>query len=200
MIDSITGKIEEISEQRVILQTGNIAYILNCSNITISDFSMVKESIKVYTYLSVKDTGIELYGFSTQNEREMFFKLISVPKVGAKIALSILSLYTASELTVSIIAQDSAVISKASGVGKKLAENIVLNLKDKFSTAEIDTAADFPEREAYEPDDDIRHEALVALSTLGFERNMSVKLINKAYEEGITIEELISRALQAAGK
>ncbi len=198
MIDNIQGAVEEINEMKAVIRSGKIAFSLSCSNITLSELNAAEGEVKVYTYLSMKDTGIELYGFSGKTERDMFFRLISVSKVGPKLALSILSLYTPSELILHIVSGESQALAKAAGVGKKLAENIVLNLKDKFSDAEIAAADGFTAAFPAEQND-IRAQAMSALMSLGFDRSISASIINSVYVEDITVEELISRALQRAG-
>ena len=135
--------------------------------------------------------------FFTQAEREIFLKLISVSKVGPKVALSILSQFTPSEVISAIVSNNAKILTSANGVGKKLAENIVFNLKDKFDDFESEG---FSMNVTDIFDTDPQNEAISALVGLGFERSYSTKLVKTVYDENATCEELISRSLKMIGK
>ena len=200
MYDYITGMCVSVSDSRAVIECGGIGYVMTCSYNTILHIKDVKENVRVYTYMSVKDTGIELMGFYSLEERDMFNALTSVNKVGSRIALSILSMFTPSEVTGFIVSADSASLSKASGVGKKLAESIVFNLKDRFKGAEIPTSADIYGVEAdYMEDASHKDEALIALTGLGFERSVAIRLINDVFREGMGVSEIIAEALRSVG-
>ncbi|MCR4893559.1 MAG: Holliday junction branch migration protein RuvA [Eubacteriales bacterium] len=200
MYDYITGMCVSVSDSRAVIECGGIGYVMTCSYNTILHIKDVKESVRVYTYMSVKDTGIELMGFYSLEERDMFNALTSVNKVGSRIALSILSMFTPSEITGFIVSADSASLSRASGVGKKLAESIVFNLKDRFKGAEIPSSADSYGVEAdYMEDASHKDEALIALTGLGFERSVAIRLINDVFREGMGVSEIIAEALRSVG-
>lgn len=204
MYDYITGRCVSFDDSRVVIECGGIGYILTCSYNTIMHLRDAKDDVRVYTYMSVKETGIELSGFYSREERDMFFALTSVTKVGARIALSILSTFTPQEITGYIVSADSVSLSKASGVGKKLAESIVFNLRDRFKNAasqEIAASAAVPaEKERdYMQDASNKDEALVALVGLGFERAMAIKLINDVFREGMDVSDILSEALKSVG-
>ena len=200
MYDYITGMCVSVSDSRAVIECGGIGYVMTCSYNTILHIKDVKENVRVYTYMSVKDTGIELMGFYSLEERDMFNALTSVNKVGSRIALSILSMFTPSEVTGFIVSADSASLSKASGVGKKLAESIVFNLKDRFKGAEIPSSADSYGVEAdYMEDASHKDEALIALTGLGFERSVAIRLINDVFREGMGVSEIIAEALRSVG-
>lgn len=200
MYDYITGMCVSVSDSRAVIECGGIGYVMTCSYNTILHIKDVKENVRVYTYMSVKDTGIELMGFYSLEERDMFNALTSVNKVGSRIALSILSMFTPSEVAGFIVSADSASLSKASGVGKKLAESIVFNLKDRFKGAEIPSSADSYGVEAdYMEDASHKDEALIALTGLGFERSVAIRLINDVFREGMGVSEIIAEALRNVG-
>ena len=200
MYDYITGMCVSVSDSRAVIECGGIGYVMTCSYNTILHIKDVKENVRVYTYMSVKDTGIELMGFYSLEERDMFNALTSVNKVGSRIALSILSMFTPSEVTGFIVSADSASLSKASGVGKKLAESIVFNLKDRFKGAEIPSSVDSYGVEAdYMEDASHKDEALIALTGLGFERSVAIRLINDVFREGMGVSEIIAEALRSVG-
>lgn len=198
MIDSITGNIDSSTDKEAVIICNSIGYKLSCSYTTIRELNANKNDIKVYTYMSVRENAIELFGFYTHSERDMFLKLINVSKVGPKLALSLLSFYSSAEIIMMIASGDAAGLSKAPGVGKKLAENIVVNLKDKFSDDDIDEN----NRIAGMIDDSVqpKDEAVLALCSLGFDRTYAIKLIKGIDSENMSVEEIISSALVTAGK
>lgn len=200
MYDYITGTCVSVSDSRAVIECGGIGYVMTCSYNTILHIKDLKENVRVYTYMSVKDTGIELMGFYSLEEREMFNALTSVNKVGSRIALSILSMFTPSEITGFIVSADSTSLSRASGVGKKLAESIVFNLKDRFKGADVSSFTESYGVEAdYMEDASHKDEALIALTGLGFERSMAIKLINDVFREGMGVSEIIAEALRSVG-
>ncbi len=196
MIDYIIGSIDSIHDGYIVLNANSIGYILNASSTAINELSSKNGEIKVYTYLSVSENGINLYGFYDQTEREVFLKLTSVPKVGPKAALSILSLYLPPQLINYIVSSDIKALTKANGVGQKLAESIVFNLKSKFNNFAV--SDQYNELE-YLNESTPKNEAIAALASLGFEQNFCLKLVGSIYEEYLTVEELIGRALKIAG-
>lgn len=196
MIDYIIGSIDSLHDGHIVLNANSIGYILNASSTAINELSSKNGEIKVYTYLSVSENGINLYGFYDQSEREVFLKLTSVPKVGPKVALSILSLYMPSQLINYIMSKDIKALAKANGVGQKLAESIVFNLKSKFNNFAV--SDQYNELE-YLNELTPKNEAIAALASLGFEQSYCLKLVGSIYEEHLTVEELIGRALKIAG-
>ena len=197
MIDYIIGTIDSVQDGSVVIEANSIGYIMNVSSTTITELANADDLNKLYTYLTVTDNGINLYGFFSQAEREIFLKLISVSKVGPKVALSILSQFTPAEVISAIISNNAKILTSANGVGKKLAENIVFNLKDKFDDFESEG---FSMNVTDIFDTDPQNEAISALVGLGFERSYSTKLVKTVYDENATCEELISRSLKMIGK
>ncbi len=197
MIDYIVGVIDSVQDGSVVVEANSIGYMLNVSTTTITELANAEDQTKLYTYLNVNDNGINLYGFSAKAEREVFLKLISVSKVGPKVALSILSQYTPSEVISAVVSNNAKALTNANGVGKKLAENIVFNLKDKFEDFESE---EFSMNSIDIFENDPQNEAISALVGLGFERSYSTKLIKTVYDENATCEELISRSLKMIGK
>ena len=197
MIEYLTGTAQAGDEGNLILCCGSIAYSLNCSAQTLNELCISKDPVKVYTYLAASENGIALYGFIDKHEREMFYRLTSVSKVGPKAALSILSLFRANELVMVITSGDAQALSRANGIGKKLAESIVFNLRDKLSAFEPGDAADI--LYGSETGHDAKSEAVLALVSLGFDSASGTRMINACYEEGLSCEELISRALIQLG-
>lgn len=193
MIDYMIGTVSNVSDGVAVIEAGAIGYQLLCSLTTIAELSASNSEVKVYTHLSVTDNGLFLYGFYDRAERELFLKLTSVTKVGPKVALSLLSLYPAAHLIQHIVNQDAKALSKANGVGQKLADSIVFNLKGKFDLV--------AEEQWIEPDLSFadatpKAEAVSALIALGFDRSDSVRYIQTVYQDGLSSKELLSMALK----
>ena len=194
MISFLRGTVESVGENYAVLDVNGVGYYFSCSMTTVNELTMVSDEVKVYTHMTLSDMGVFLYGFISRAEKEIFLKLTSVSKVGGKVALSILSLYTPSEVILSIVSGDIKALSRASGVGKKLAESIIFNLKDKFDV-EGGLNLEGSDEVNSEYSSEVKNEAVLALVSLGFDRSFSIKTVNNSYEENISCEELISRCL-----
>lgn len=191
MISFLVGVIEEKSENTLILDVSGVGYELTVSTNTLSSLPMAGESVKIFTYMAVREDGVFLFGFSSKEEREVFFKLISVSGVGPKMAITILSGLSLSDLTIAIIKEDSKLLSKIKGLGKKTAERICLELKDKLgqaSTNETTFSADY--------DEDAVQMATDTLISLGINKNEAYMLARANAQNDATAEEIISKALR----
>lgn len=195
MFYSITGNIIYSDDSSVAINTGGIAFKINTSFNTLKEIGKTGQETTLYTYLSVKEDALELYGFSTTRELEYFKLLMTVQGVGPKAALSILSVHTPNSLTFSITSCDSKSISKAPGVGPKTAQRIILELKDKFSNAlpEQAKASDFSS--PVFPVTGNISEAETALITLGYSKNDAVKALS-----GLNSTEPVEVLIRAALK
>ena len=185
--------------------SGTVAYktvnfiALNVNGIGFQVFVPAREMIGVqagdplmlYTYTNIREDALELYGFRAQDELDMFVALISVSGVGPKSALSLLDVMTASGLAAAIVTGDEKAILKAQGIGKKTAQRILLELKDKVSSDSI-----FPTEDGEEllPTDD-KDEAVVALTALGYTAQ-EAKAALRGAPKGLSVEELIKHALK----
>ena len=137
MYSYIKGTIEEIGITNIVIENNNIGYEINVSSNTIKDLQLGKMA-KIYTKLIVREDDMSLCGFSTKEEMQMFELLTSVSKIGPKVGLGILSFGTPGQLGAYILSVDVAKLSKAPGVGKKTAERIVLELKDKIDKNNVE--------------------------------------------------------------
>ena len=138
MFSYIIGTIEYKGDNLLILDNNNIGYEITISNNTLMSLPNLGESIKIHTYVHFKEDGVSIYGFENLDEKEMFLKLINISGVGPKAAIGILSGLTPSALSIAIMKQDDKSIASIKGIGKKTAERIVLELKDKVNiTSEI---------------------------------------------------------------
>lgn len=153
------------------------------------------EEVKVHTSMIVKEDDISLYGFSDREELELFELLITVSGIGAKGAMSIMSVLSPNALKLAIASGDSKSISKANGVGKKTAERIIIDLKDKlgnFDETELDAHID----DKIFVNDDTRSEAKIALISLGYSQQEAENAISKIKGENLSIEDYIKLALK----
>ncbi|MBP5282352.1 MAG: Holliday junction branch migration protein RuvA, partial [Lachnospiraceae bacterium] len=182
MIGFVRGIVEYVSEECVVLDVGGVGYNVHVSTDTASKMPSLGEEAKLYTYTSVREDAIWLYGFLSRKDLEIFKKCISVNGIGPKGALSILSVMDADTLRYAITAGDKKAISKAPGVGPKMAERLILELKDKVSidddviSLEIEkTAASAGSLAADTPQ---KREAVEALVALGYGQTESLKAVN----------------------
>ena len=195
MIAYLKGNIIEKTENLVILEVNNVGYEVNISQSTY--LSIVnKNECELFTYLQVREDGISLFGFSTKSEKDLFLKLITVNGVGPKMAISILSGASLTDLVTSIIAEDSVMLSRVKGVGKKTAERIILELKEKISTDIMIENSNGVENIALDTSNNVVNDAIMALVALGLTRTDAMKRIKANLETNDTVENLIEKVLK----
>lgn len=196
----IKGKLVLSEASQVVLDAGGVAYALTTSANTqsaVSSRSFNGESeITLYTHLSVREDGIELFGFHDLSELDMFKMLISVSGIGPKAAMSILSYMTPDSIALAIISDDKKAISKAPGVGPKTAARIILELKDKLKGARITASQDTEEITAVPSSNSKYSEALDALTVLGFHRTAAESALKSIDVENSELEDIIREALK----
>lgn len=194
----LSGTVAHVAPFLAVIDCGGVGYACKTTNYTLGTIKK-GEQAKLFTYLSVKEDSVDLFGFSTQEELNLFQLLISVSGVGPKAALSILSSSSPSNLALSIITGDVKALTVAQGVGKKIAQRIVLELKDKLAKEQgvvfNDPGAAPSANSALIPEDKVS-EAGAALAVLGYsqnEINVALKGIDMA---SLTLEEIIKQALK----
>ena len=195
MISFIIGRIEEKNESSVVAECSGVGYELFASTTTISTLPLVGENAKIYTYMQVREDGISLFGFSTVDERDLFYKLISVSGVGPKMAIAVLSGMKISDLLLCILKEDTNMLSKIKGLGKKTAERIVLELKDKVSPV---GPVDFTI--SAQVNEDALNDAIEALISLGLSKNEALKYARQNATESSSAEDIISAVLRNMGR
>jgi len=182
MIGFVHGIVEYVSEELAILDVGGIGYNIHVSADTASKMPGLGEEEKLYTYTSVREDAIWLYGFLTRQDLEIFKKCITVSGIGPKGALSILSVMDADTLRYAIMAGDKKAISKAPGVGPKMAERLILELKDKVSIDDEMIGREIAQAATGNPlmaaDTPEKKEAVEALVALGYGQTESVRAVN----------------------
>lgn len=196
MIGYLQGKVLSYANSSVLLETGGVGFEVLCSA---SAYEMLITQTKggIYTYLSVRDDGFYLYGFISQEEKNMFLKLISVSGIGPKMGITILSAMPLKDLAFIIASSDSKTLSKVKGVGKKTAERIILELRENISALDLPESEVLTKKGATSNSSKETDDAVIALLSLGFSRSESEKAVSKAREMGAdTIETIITIALQ----
>lgn len=201
MIAFLVGTIEYKSENSLILDVNGVGYELAISNNTLLTLPNVGETIKILTYMQVSEnTGVTLYGFGSEEEKSLFLKLITVSGIGSKIAIGILSGMKLSDLIVSIINEDSNSLSKIKGLGKKGAERICLELKDKISTTSLNLDDIASVMAGGEYNESALNDAVETLISLGINKNEAYRLARIKADANITAEEIILKVLRELGR
>jgi len=187
MIAYVKGIIDSITDDTVVVEVGGIGYNVRISASTAALLPGIGHEVKMYTYTLVREDAFSLYGFLTRDDLEIFKKCITVNGIGPKGALAILSIMDAGALRIAIVSGDSKAIAKASGIGAKTAERLILDLKDKVSIEEalyggMDGMTSVAVVSALEPQVKEAIEALVALGYSQSEASKAVSSITNANE------------------
>lgn len=181
MIAYVKGTVEDISEDNAIIDVGGIGYNVRISADTAARLPGIGENAKLYTYTSVREDAVQLYGFLSKNDLDIFRQCIMVSGIGPKGALSILSVLNADALRFAIITGDAKAISKAPGVGAKTAERLILELKGKVSVQDTMIGREIQGAGAASPgmaDTPQKQEAVEALVSLGYGNAEALKAVN----------------------
>ena len=189
MIRLLTGEIVSVTEGYVVLVVNGIGYLVGTS--TKTTLYKVGENVTLHTHLAVRETALDLYGFTSMSELDLFELLISIPKIGPKSALQILNQATPTLLMEAIGKKDPAYLHKLSGIGKKTCENIVLFLYDKIDGMAF--ASDFVAGGGLT---DAQTDAIDALVSLGYDLTTAREAVKHLESEGVTANELIKQALK----
>lgn len=197
MIGFVKGRIDEISEENVVVDIGGIGCNVKISSETAAQLSGVNEEVKLYTYTCVREDLFQLYGFLTRDELEIFKKLITVNGIGPKGGLAILSVMSVDNLRFAIIAGDAAAIAKAPGIGKKTAERVILDLKDKVSIEDTFASREMTQLTEKAVDKQAKNEAVEALTALGYSASDALRAVNMvSFEEDMSVETILKFALK----
>ena len=195
MYSFIKGAVVEKHENLVIIENNGIGFELVVSTNALDNVGPIGQQVKMHTYYYVREDQAVLFGFGSLEEKHMFLKLIKVNGIGPKMAIGILSGVTISDLAISIITGDTALLSKIKGVGKKTAERIVLELKEKVDGLEnISGISGFG---GALKSNSAESDACYALAALGIQKTKALKLIRKINQPADTAEQLIEKALKS---
>ena len=194
----IEGQVCEKAGGTLVLLAGGVGYQLSCSMTTLQAAPAIGSTMRCYTWLSVREDAMELFGFASKEERSMFLSLLGVSGVGAKTALALLGAMSLHDLNLAILLGDVAALSRAPGVGKKTAQRIALELKDKIGQADINApdAASVKQTAAAMGTDSVS-DAMEALIALGYTGTEARDALMKVKGQSDKTEELIRLALRS---
>ena len=195
MIYSVRGKLIHTENSAAVVECGGVGYLCQTTMNTLKTLKLNSE-VTVYTYLNVREDAVDLFGFATQNELATFKTLISVSGVGPKAGLSVLSELTAEQVAMAIATDDIKTITRAQGIGKKIAQRIILELKDKLAKSEQTQSGNvqMPQTAGGNV-----AKAIEALGVLGYTpADVSPVLAN--FDAGLPVEQLIAMTLKQMGR
>jgi Holliday junction DNA helicase RuvA len=198
MIARLTGILAETAADHAVLDVSGVGYLVLASTRTLSAIGPVGGNVMLLTEMQVREDSMTLFGFGSAGERDWFRLLISVQGVGGKVALAILSTLDAEELSRAVGTQDKAMVARANGVGPKLAERIVRELKDKVGGVTLGAAGSLPKATG-----GLSGDAVSALSNLGFkpgEAGAAVAAAEAELGDGATLDALVRLALKKAAR
>ncbi|MCH5170859.1 MAG: Holliday junction branch migration protein RuvA [Oscillospiraceae bacterium] len=198
MFYSVSGNVVDYSTNFVAVESGGVAFLCFTSMQTASKCSIIGEKVTLFTYLNVREDAIELYGFYDKEELDCFKMLINVSGVGAKMALSLLSEYTPDKIILSIAAGDYKALTKAVGIGAKLAQRITLELKDKIGALSVSTQEEVAAVSSVSKNS-VTAEAVAALVMLGYNQSEASLAVSNL-DPALSVEELIKQALKLLSK
>src|SRR6266511_885215 len=206
MIAHLSGTLLSKQATSVILDVGGVGYEITIPVSTFYDLDEEGSIVKLRIYTHVREDALQLYGFKTARERELFMRLISVSGIGPKLGITLLSGMSADEMIASIRTNNLARLTLIPGVGRKTAERLVMELRDKvasLSSAELEEELGAkPERAALPTEDSTRSDVLSALLNLGYQRSSAEKAVTAALDEGddISVESILRRSLRKLAK
>lgn len=195
MFAYVEGRVAEKSPTRVVIDVQGLGYELNISVNTYERVPPVGQNVRLFTYLYVREEIMQLYGFSDTEERDLFLQLISVSGVGPKMAQGILSKVTVEDFTRAVANNDYLSLTQIPGVGKKTAQRLIMELKDRLLPGKVEAEL------GTGPSPALAEEAVLALISLGYRRTEAEKLVRKVFQSGErpnSVELLIKKALQSA--
>lgn len=190
MFAYIRGKITFQFENRIIIETGGIGYEVFVSESELTKLNCSNDEILLFTKMIIKEDDVNIYGFLNRESLDIFLKLISVNGVGAKAAISILSALPIEELIKAILFEETEKLTKAQGIGKKIAQRIILELKDKVGIKGISEYV-ISKNESNE-----KEEAIIGLMSLGYTKFEASQAIILVIGEKLTTEEYIKQGLK----
>lgn len=198
MISYIRGELADIAEDHVVVDVGGVGYGIFMSGSDLTRLPKTGQEIKVYTYLHVKEDIMQLFGFLTKDGLEVFRLIIGVSGIGPKGGLNILTQMSPNDLRFAVMAGDSRAISKAQGIGKKTAEKLILELKDKLKLTDTIQEEDLSSgTETVNGTGLIQNEAVEALVALGYGSTEAFQAVrNVEIDEESTVEDVLKKALR----
>ena len=201
MFEYVKGTLQYKSSEYCVIDVGGVGFKINISLSTACRLGDIGSQAMLYTYMSVKEDDISLFGFASREELSMYLMVISVSGVGPKVGIAIVATLDPSAFSLAVATGDYKKISQTKGVGPKLAQRIVLELKDKVtkelksSDTDVLTAEDVASSTVV---GNIGSDAVSALMVLGYSSSEATKIVRRVYEDGMTLEETVKKALKSA--
>jgi holliday junction DNA helicase RuvA len=204
MIAHLSGTLHSKHPNLVIVDVSGVGYEVNIPLSTYYDLADTGQNVQLRIYTHVKEDVLQLYGFKTARERELFINFISVSGIGPRLGIALLSNMNADELIKSIKTNNLARLTSIPGIGRKTAERLVVDLREKMtqlSVDQVDETPAQPESLDVSSEDSVRSEALSGLLNLGYQKAGAEKAIDAALAEGgdITVESILKRSLRKLG-
>ena len=200
MISYVRGELAAVEKDKVIVDVGGVGYGVFMPEASMGLLPQIGEEIKLHTYLNVREDAMQLFGFLTRDDLEIFHLLIGVSGIGPKGGLSILSKLSADDLRFAVLSGDAKAISSAPGIGKKTAEKVIIELKDKLNLEEMLEPKDVSSSAEVVGGGlagEIQTEAVQALVALGYGSTESLRAVKKVdLEQAKTVEDVLKQALK----
>lgn len=200
MIARLTGILAELGADHAVIDVSGVGYLVQASTRTLAAIGQLGNDVRLFTEMQVREDSMTLFAFGSAGERDWFRLLTGVQGVGGRVALAILSVLSAEELHKAVAAGDKAMVARAQGVGPKLAERIVRELKDKVGGLALGPGALVP---TAAPSGSAAADAVSALTNLGFrpaEASAAVAAANDELGDGATLDALVRLALKKAAR
>ncbi len=201
MIYSLNGKLTYTYTNFFVVECCGVGYKCSASLNTLGSLPSVGENVFVYTYMAVREDAVELYGFATAEELNCFKLLTTVSGVGNKICMAILSEFTPEQIYLHIASGDAKAITKAQGIGIKIAQRVVLELKDKISKASLSDNSEMLKAVGNVSNNlgTSQGEAIAALTALGYSQSEATLAVSRI-DQNLSAEEIIKQALKLLSK
>ncbi len=200
MISYVRGELAAVEPQKAVVDVGGVGYGVYMSQQALSLLPQPGNEVKLFTYLNVKEDAMQLFGFLTKDDLEIFKLVIGVSGIGPKGGLNILSCMSPDELRFAIMSGDAKAISAAPGIGKKTAEKLILELRDKVDIADMLESAvhggSSEDLRAAEAESGMQAEAVQALVALGYGNAESLRAVRKTSPDCQTVEDILKEALK----
>ncbi len=198
MIAFLEGTTVGADENRLFLNVNGVGFEIYMPARSLSRLDVNGSQVKIYTYMAVREDAMQLFGFLSRDDKKVFQLLLGVSGIGPKGALSVLSMLSADDLRFAVLSEDVKAISAVPGLGKKTAQKLILELKDKFDLA--DTLSAKEESTEVMPDESGRREAVEALKALGYSASESMRAVNRVKDaDTLSVEEILKVALREMG-
>ncbi len=197
MYSYISGTLEEVTEESIVVDNHGIGYQIYVPLRIHDELPAIGSQVKLYTYLQVREDTFLLFGFSSRDEISMFTLLLNVSGIGPKGALALLSAYSANEIRFAVVSEDDRLLARAPGIGKKTAQRLIIELKDKVSLEDTVHVAETAGPAVFEGISGVKQETMEALVSLGYSSSDAAKVLSGIeIGEEDDVESVLRQALR----